>query len=107
MARLDRLPATAVIDGFKGTLDFYAYKGIPVVRRWPRTSTSGSNPASAAIHAPFARAAQLKPLISDPVKVALDRYRMGGRFIWPDVHVAAFFGRLRPNQAPIPPSRGA
>lgn len=26
----------AIIDGFKGNLDFYVYKGIPCVRRWPR-----------------------------------------------------------------------
>ncbi len=26
----------AIISGFRGTLDFYVWKGIPCVRTWPR-----------------------------------------------------------------------
>lgn len=35
MARLDKLPAQHIIDGFKGVVDFYEYKGIPCARMWP------------------------------------------------------------------------
>lgn len=35
MATLTRMPQQAIIDGFKGVLDFYLWKGIPCVRKWP------------------------------------------------------------------------
>ncbi len=35
MARLRRMPSQVIIDGFKGTIDFYLYMGIPVARKWP------------------------------------------------------------------------
>jgi len=35
MAKLETLPEKYIIDGFKGTIDFYEWKGIPVARKWP------------------------------------------------------------------------
>jgi len=35
MAKLDKMPQRQIIDGYKGTLDFYYWKGIPVCRKWP------------------------------------------------------------------------
>jgi len=35
MAKLERLPEKYIIDGFKGTIDFYEWKGIAVARKWP------------------------------------------------------------------------
>jgi len=47
MAKLKALPELAIIDGFKGKVDYYVYhptcdpelrgKGIPCARRWPRS----------------------------------------------------------------------
>lgn len=37
MATLTALPETAIISGFKGSVDFYVYMGIPVARSWPRS----------------------------------------------------------------------
>jgi len=31
------MPSAAVIDGFKGNIDFYYWMGIPVARSWPRS----------------------------------------------------------------------
>lgn len=43
MAKLLKMPSQSIIDGFKGTIDFYYWKGIPVARKWPvwrpRTAT--------------------------------------------------------------------
>ena len=36
MAVLTRLPSMAIINGFKGVVDFYYWMGIPVARKWPR-----------------------------------------------------------------------
>lgn len=35
MAIIKSMPAEAIISGFKGTLDFYYYMGLLVVRKWP------------------------------------------------------------------------
>lgn len=35
MATLKQMPHQSIIDGFKGVLDFYEWKGIPCVRKWP------------------------------------------------------------------------
>lgn len=35
MATLKKMPPQAIIDGFKGTIDFYYWRGIPCVRKWP------------------------------------------------------------------------
>jgi len=35
MVILKTLPEQAIIDGFKGKIDFYVYKGLPVARKWP------------------------------------------------------------------------
>lgn len=37
MAKIKKLPSQAIVDGFKGTIDFYLWKGIPCVRKWPRS----------------------------------------------------------------------
>lgn len=37
--RLLTLPNQGIIDGLKGTVDFYLYMGIPVARSWPRKPT--------------------------------------------------------------------
>ena len=35
MVRLTALPELAIIDQFKGKVDFYEWKGIPCARKWP------------------------------------------------------------------------
>lgn len=35
MAVLKVLPSQAIIDGYKGKIDFYLWRGIPVARKWP------------------------------------------------------------------------
>jgi hypothetical protein len=37
MAVLSIMPEQAIIDGYKGVVDFYEWMGIPVARRWPRS----------------------------------------------------------------------
>jgi hypothetical protein len=37
LARLLNLPAKAIIDGFKKTIDYYICRGVPCARKWPRS----------------------------------------------------------------------
>lgn len=31
------MPHQAIIDGYKGTIDFYIHRGIPCARSWPKS----------------------------------------------------------------------
>lgn len=37
MAKILKMPSQEIINGFKGTIDFYLWNKIPCVRRWPRS----------------------------------------------------------------------
>jgi len=39
VAKITKLPGQAIINGFKGTIDYYIYMGQPCVRSWPRAPT--------------------------------------------------------------------
>lgn len=45
MAKLARLPSLAVINGFKGLIDFYVNMGIPCARSWPKSPGHDRAPA--------------------------------------------------------------
>ena len=54
LAIIKEMPAQHIIDGFKGTLDFFVTRGIPCVRRWPRYTPRTSTPAEKAHQDAFA-----------------------------------------------------
>lgn len=54
MAVLTRIPELAIIKGFKGTLDFYVWKGIPCCRKWPTYSPYTPHPSELANQTDFA-----------------------------------------------------
>ena len=45
MAKLTALPEQVIIDGYKGTIDFYVYMGIPCARAWPKSPGRRRSPA--------------------------------------------------------------
>lgn len=93
MTKLDKLPDQEKIDQFKGKIDFYLWKGIPVARRWPKWEPRGSTPAEASNQAAFRYINQifqsLPPVIKDAYRqmaaqttrtnkdVAVSLYMMG------------------------------
>ncbi|MBA7518813.1 hypothetical protein ES705_10894 [subsurface metagenome] len=36
MAIISEMPGKQIIDGFRGNLDFYYWKGLPICRSWPQ-----------------------------------------------------------------------
>lgn len=72
MARLAQLPELAIINGFKGSIDFYVWKGLPCARRWPRPPRGPRSLAVQAQWEPFAYASRLWTLQSKEVQ---DAYR--------------------------------
>jgi len=72
MAKLTALPHQAIIDGFKGKIDFYLWRGIPCARKWPRSPGHLRAQAVMEQWADFSYAAGAWTLLSDVVQ---DAYR--------------------------------
>ena len=64
------MPGQAIIDGFRGTIDFHVYMGVPCFRRWPKSPGRLRTPAVMEQWAPFSIATQLWHQVSPQVKEA-------------------------------------
>lgn len=53
MAKIPTFPAFQIIAGFKGKLDFYTWKGIRIVRKWPVITGHHSTPRESSNQARF------------------------------------------------------
>ncbi|GAI21985.1 unnamed protein product, partial [marine sediment metagenome] len=59
MAVITKMPGMAIVNGFKGTLDFYVHCGTNCVRKWPRSPGHSRAPeveAQGKITGPFSLA---------------------------------------------------
>lgn len=84
MAKLTSLPNTTIIDGLKGTLDFYVHKGIPCCRSWPQWKLTSRSPAVQAAAANFSAVAAALKLITPEVKAAYSFMARGNNWTWKD-----------------------
>ena len=94
MARINALPHQTIIKGFKGTLDFYYWKGVPCVRKWPVIPMSSRSPASLAQAQIFGQIVSAWSLVGGVPKdwynlAAADQPRTGR-----DLYVTGVFGHL-------------
>lgn len=94
MPRLNRLPALEVIRGLKGVLDFYYWKGIPCVRKWPRTPPSHRTAKSLAAAALFGAVVHAYALVGGAVKALFDQDAADQPRTGRDLYVSAVFGHL-------------
>lgn len=66
------MPHQAIIDGFKGTIDFYVWMGIPVARKWPVSTGKNRTPAVKAQWPLFAYASREWLNLSDTMRRAYE-----------------------------------
>jgi len=94
VAVLGALPAPEIIQAFKGTLDFYLYRGQVVCRSWPR-SPSGprSLPVqeSAAVFKDLVQGLSNAPLIVQQAGRELTR---GTSLTWRDATIQAAYHHM-------------
>lgn len=90
MVVLARLPEQAIIDGFKGTVDFYMYKDTACARSWPhyypRTPTAPERANQDAFAYINRVARDLPPYILDQFK----RMAQSTPFTWKDLLVRSY-----------------
>lgn len=94
MAKINALPSLEVINVLKGTLDYYYWKGIPCVRKWPVIPKSSRTPASMASALLFGQIVQGWGLTGGAAKAlyiqaAADQPRTGR-----DLYVSGALGNL-------------
>lgn len=86
MAKISKMPSQVIIDGFKGTVDFYVHCGQPCARMWPRSPGHRRAPAVEAGWAAFAWAASnwnsLSPEVQDAYRAMAAGTHMSGRDIF-------------------------
>lgn len=90
MARLDNMPSMAIVAGFKGKIDFYQWKGVTCVRKWPDWPPRKPSPAEAVSQARFSYvmgiSKQLPPYIIQQYK----DMAAGTPYRWQDLLVRSY-----------------
>jgi len=83
MAKLTAMPHEAIIDGFKGVVDFYYYMGISVARKWPNSPGRRRSPAVQAQWPFFAYASKewnnLSQIVRDAYEILATNSGLSGR----------------------------
>ncbi|MBA7570674.1 hypothetical protein ES708_12427 [subsurface metagenome] len=97
MAKLRRLPSLAVIDGLKGTLDFYVHRGIVCARRWPRSPGRQRAPAVEARWPAFSDASKLWAELSPEVREAYGQMSAGLRLSARDIFIKGYIKSAWPR----------
>lgn len=94
MARITVMPSEEVIGALKGVLDFYFWKGIPCVRKWPHTPMSSRTQASLDSAQLFGQIARGWALVGGVVKDQYTELAAGTPRTGRDVYMAGVLGHL-------------
>ncbi|MBA7534361.1 hypothetical protein ES705_26607 [subsurface metagenome] len=100
MATLTVLPHQDIIDGFKGTIDFYVHRGIPCARSWPKAPGKQRSPAVMAQWYPFSVAVKEWKNLSPAVQASYNELATNSGLSGRDMQVRAYLTGL--YRYPIP-----
>jgi len=84
------MPEQAIISGFKGVVDFYLWKGIPVARSWPRSPGHDRAPAVEAQWPAFTTATRLWDHMSAYVQAAYIQSAQGTNLTGRDLAMKSY-----------------
>jgi len=90
VAVLEKLPERQIIDGYKGVLDFYLWKGIPVCRKWPVWRPRTPTPAEKATQDAFAYINHTWTSLDPAIKQAWEQMASGTGLTAKDLSVRAY-----------------
>lgn len=90
MAKLTKLPALAIINGFKGVIDYYVHDGVACARRWPRSPGHLRAQAVMAQWSDFAYASRSWQTLSPEVQAAYIETAHGTSLSGRDLYVKSY-----------------
>ncbi len=94
MAILDNAPTQVIIDGFKGVLDFYQWRGLWCVRKWPVYKPRIPHVTESLNQQSFAYINKLWRTIPSFVQNLYRAMAVGTPFTGKDLYVIAYMGGL-------------
>ncbi|MBA7537481.1 hypothetical protein ES705_29750 [subsurface metagenome] len=94
MAKLTQMPHQAIIDGFKGKVDFYEWRGIPCARKWPVWKPRISTPAEKSNQDDFAYINKLAGTLPVDVIDGFKLLAVSTPFTWKDLLVRGYMRGL-------------
>jgi len=94
MARLKALPAIDIIRGFKGTIDFYLWRGLPCARKWPRRAPGRRTEAEIASAALFGQVSTNYRLLAPMALAAFQDAAKDQPRTARDLYISAVYGHL-------------
>ncbi len=103
MARLTALPSIDIIHGFRGILDFYLWKGLACVRKWPYTPPSHVTAGTIATRAIFGQISQGYSLLGEGALQAFQEDAADHTRTARDIYMTAAYGHLHERTEPPPP----
>lgn len=94
MAKLLVMPQQDIIDGFKGTVDFYVHRGIPCARAWPKSPGKHRSAAVMAQWPLFAYATREWNNLSPAVQAAYEHLATNSGLSGRDMMIRAYLSGL-------------
>ena len=94
MAKITKMPSMAIVNGFKGVIDFYVHDGQPCVRKWPRSPGHDRAPAVMEKWTAFAWAASNWNSLSPEIQEAYRRMASGTNLTGRDLFVKGYLTPL-------------
>ncbi len=94
MATIEAMPGRDIIDGFKGTLDYYLCRGVPCVRKWPHWRKRTPTPEERANQDDFKHCTQLWSQLPDNVRAAWNAQAAGTPLTGRDIYTRAYMKGL-------------
>lgn len=96
LARLDKMPSQEIIDGLKGVVDFYYWKGIPCARKWPHWAKREPTPDEKAAQDRFAYAARSWKNLPEYVKAAYNNMAASTFNTGREIYMRTYLSGLNP-----------
>lgn len=94
MAKISEMPSPEAIMAFKGTLDFYKWRGLNVVRAWPRPPSGPRAPAVQAAAQTFSAIIKAQPTWASVIRDAAEAQTKATAWTWRDELVSSNYGVL-------------
>ena len=94
MAVITKMPSAAIVNGFKGTLDFYVHQGTLCVRKWPSSPGHNRAPAVEAQWSIFTTATRLWNELSQDIREAYNQMAAGLHLTGRDIFVKGYIKTL-------------
>ena len=94
MAVIKTMVGERVISGFRGSLDFYYYKGLACVRKWPKSPGHNRAPAVQAQWQPFLEAVALAKQLSPAMVQFYKDNAASTNMTWKDLFFRSYLSGL-------------